>query len=257
MGILVSVVVVIPIYINSTIKSTHSNSKSVPWSHKCYSTIYKENTANACRDALEAGFLGIEIDLICENGACNVKHSIGEDSNETLLNILYELENYTYSIYIDLKNKIYDENATKAIYSDLELYPPGGDVVIEIQNDKYREIFEEKGYKPIELGKDAYFKDTWKSVWPIFYLSSKETYVFTIYTQCEYETIALTNPSVILVDLSSPSITCSSLETKDTENIMIWVFLWCMIWVCVVVCIYKTKTPSISESLYEKVSTNM
>lgn len=228
----VFVVIFIPVYW----KSRHI--ESVPWSHRCYSTVYKENTANGCKAAVESGFQGIEIDLFYENGRCIVKHDASDNSNETLMNVVRELQNYTYSLYIDLKNTQYDKNASNEIHKALQSYPPGGKIVIEIQNAEYKSRFSQNGYKTITLGTDVFSLDMWHTIWPSFYFSHKETYVFTVNTQCEYYNIAMTNPDVILVDLTSPYISCNHVTLKESGIPVGWVILWCLLWVCVAIAIY-------------------
>lgn len=76
------IVVLIPVYWKV------GKRDSVAWSHRCYSTIYNENTGNGCKDALNSEFIGIVIDVIYENNTSTVRHDIGVESNETLKDVL-------------------------------------------------------------------------------------------------------------------------------------------------------------------------
>ena len=217
---------------------------SVAWSHRCYSTIYNENTGNGCKDALDSGFIGIEIDVIYENNTITVRHNLGVESNETLKDILMLLQDYTYDMLIDFKTREYYLNASIDIDETLKLYPPGGKIIIETRNREYDNFFQERGYKTTMIGhyigKDVIlFSDTafWWA-WPAFFFTNKETYISTVETQCEYKTVAWAKPSVIFVDLTSPKIECKYSDARDTVKVIAWVLFWCVAWIGVTICMY-------------------
>lgn len=71
------------------------------WSHACSHSVYGSNTLEGCKQAVENGFAGIEVDAQYHGGHFYLHHDHWSLSNETLQQLL-EL-NLTANLWIDLK----------------------------------------------------------------------------------------------------------------------------------------------------------
>lgn len=107
---IVSTVICLAIVFTVPLSITFSRPDTEPWSHRCYSEIYGDNTIEGCIDALQNGFLGIESDFHMANGSLYMKHDAEQESNQTLRELFTALDGFPYEIYIDMKTEEPEEN---------------------------------------------------------------------------------------------------------------------------------------------------
>lgn len=71
------------------------------WSHRCYHSVYGDNTLAGCEQAVNHGFAGIEVDVQYHDGQFYLHHDHWYLSNETLEHLLKL--NLAADMWIDLK----------------------------------------------------------------------------------------------------------------------------------------------------------
>lgn len=71
------------------------------WSHRCYHSVYGDNSLEGCKRAVENGFPGIEVDVQYHLGQFYLHHDHWYLSNETLEQLLKL--NLAADMWIDLK----------------------------------------------------------------------------------------------------------------------------------------------------------
>lgn len=76
------------------------------WSHACNHAVYGKNSLAGCKQAVENGFTGIEVDAQYHNGQFYLHHDHWDMSNETLEQ-LFQF-NLTANLYVDLKTSDVD-----------------------------------------------------------------------------------------------------------------------------------------------------
>lgn len=241
---IITVIVTIVVVISIPVSWKLNKPSSVPWSHRCYSDVFGDNTIVGCKNALDRGFSGIEVDLFYEDQTFVMKHDTYLQTNDTLEEMLRTLQNYTYGLILDFKTPFHYRHAQEKMINLLNKHQPGGTIIIESQNGLYDKFFENHGYKTGNIRRQIGYAVDIKSgtalwwEWPYFFFSTKETYVATAKSQCDYLSFAWAKPSVILVDLTSPVIQCSGGKHADKTYMALWVILWCILWsfiACVVV----------------------
>eukprot|EP00041_Stephanoeca_diplocostata_P035434 m.1248744 g.1248744 ORF g.1248744 m.1248744 type:complete len:413 (-) comp24699_c0_seq1:4343-5581(-) len=199
-------VFVIPISI------TFSRPKSEPWSHRCISNNYGENTVAGCKDVVENGFLGIEVDIRYENSSIYIKHDEDEIANETLRDLFVALDGYDYQIYIDMKTEEPGDIFAFDFLSLLLEFDMLQRSFVEVYNEKLRTTLRRFDVKVIMAGHvtavdgEAMTVAQWWIGIPWYSMTLNHIFVFTANTECQYAELQWGRPSVILVNFTQPHV---------------------------------------------------
>lgn len=199
-------VFVIPISI------TFSRPKSEPWSHRCISDTFGENTVAGCKDVLDHGFLGFEVDIRYENSSIYIKHDEDEVSNETLRDLFVALDGYNYQIYIDMKTEHPGDIFAFDFLSLLLEFDMLQRSFVEVYNEKLRTTLRRFDVKVIMAGHvtavdgEAMTVAQWWIGIPWYSMTLNHIFVFTANTECQYAELQWGRPSVVLVNFTSPHV---------------------------------------------------